>query len=106
VFTSEITVAEGAGDECDVTHCTHLSFCQYQTGFPLVLPHLLHPYFHHHQAEDLQEDPVVLVQAAVHAYLWYIRIIATCKLTVNNSKTLSDVVASSGSRNIKLQTGF
>jgi len=61
-------------------------------GFPLVLPHLLHPYFHHHQAEDLQGDPVVLVQAAVHAYLWYIRIIATCKLTANNSKTLSDVL--------------
>jgi len=61
-------------------------------GFPLVLPRLLHPYFHPHQAEDLQEDPVVLVQAAVHAYLLYIRIIATSKLTVNNSKTVSDLL--------------
>ena len=25
VFTSEITATEGAGDECDVTHCWHLA---------------------------------------------------------------------------------
>ena len=61
-------------------------------GFPLVLPHLLHPYFHHHQVEDPQEDPVVLVQAAVHAYLLHIRIISPCKITVNNSKTVSHLL--------------
>jgi len=90
VFTSEIIATEGAGEDVMwhcwyLVLCTHLSFCQYQMDFPLVLPHLPHPYFHHHQAEDLQEDPVVLVQAAVHAYLLYIRIISPPKLTVNNS---------------------